>query len=297
MSYEEMTQEQIDRALLEAAKNGDEAAVRELLEANANVNQADNGGRTPLYFAAWRGHTQVVEELLLAGANVNLADNNGYTPLYRSVQEGHAGVVDVLTKHAANTNMSPHRGGGDKPLRVAGYSGHTEIVKTLLRCGALFTSEDNELLSQEKPLCQAAIMGDLEQINSLISEGHNVTEPGTFGLTPLRYAITHRQFDAAKELIARGADINTPDDHGKTALDYEIIAGDINVCGVLMNNLGAKPTMETMYVALQSGRPEMTKVLFVNVDIDKAIAPPTGHNTNTQGANKRAANQVLESKL
>ncbi|KAL3451363.1 ankyrin repeat-containing domain protein [Aspergillus insuetus] len=46
------------------------------------LNQQDNGGRTPLYYACLSGHLQTVSLLLEAGADVQIPDSNGETPLH-----------------------------------------------------------------------------------------------------------------------------------------------------------------------------------------------------------------------
>eukprot|EP01046_Picozoa_sp_COSAG06_P033041 COSAG06_NODE_3345_length_5477_cov_51.455188_2_plen_961_part_00 len=56
--------------------------VEKLLAAGANVNTADNDGKTALHFAAQRLDDAVVNKLLVAGAEANIADKDGQTPLY-----------------------------------------------------------------------------------------------------------------------------------------------------------------------------------------------------------------------
>ena len=51
--------------------------VKTLLAAEAEVNKADNGGETPLYWASYNGHVEVVKTLLAAKAEVNKADSDG----------------------------------------------------------------------------------------------------------------------------------------------------------------------------------------------------------------------------
>ena len=52
------------------------------MDANVEVNKADDGGETPLYQASMNGHLEVVRVLLDAKAEVNKANNSGETPLY-----------------------------------------------------------------------------------------------------------------------------------------------------------------------------------------------------------------------
>ena len=59
-----------------AAANGDLASVRELLNRDGNPNQFDDGGCTPLHYAAQGEHHDVLRALLAAGANVNARDTD-----------------------------------------------------------------------------------------------------------------------------------------------------------------------------------------------------------------------------
>src|SRR5512132_644194 len=68
--------------LIEAAKNGDRAALRVLIEQKVDVNAADADGTTALHWSAYRDDLESVELLVRAGANVNAANDLGATPLW-----------------------------------------------------------------------------------------------------------------------------------------------------------------------------------------------------------------------
>jgi ankyrin repeat protein len=64
-------------ALHAAAKQGDLAAVEQLLLQQVPVDAADALGRTPLLWAAAFGHPAIVQLLLRARAAANTATNVG----------------------------------------------------------------------------------------------------------------------------------------------------------------------------------------------------------------------------
>src|SRR5271154_3755812 len=70
-----------EEALFDAAKNGDVAAVRTLLDARVNVDAADNNGMTALMEAAGKGNNDVAALLIQARAHIDAADNIGVTAL------------------------------------------------------------------------------------------------------------------------------------------------------------------------------------------------------------------------
>jgi ankyrin repeat protein len=69
-----------DTALHLASLWGNEAAVEQLLDAGAYVDERGAGGRSALYYAALKGHVGIVERLLAAGADPDLLMDLGMTP-------------------------------------------------------------------------------------------------------------------------------------------------------------------------------------------------------------------------
>ena len=102
--------------LLEAARAGDAAAVRALLQTGAEVNAARGDGITALHLAAEHGHAEAARTLLDAGAAVERGTRIGhYTPLHLAARGGHGDVVALLL------------GAGADPLAVTTSSGATAL--------------------------------------------------------------------------------------------------------------------------------------------------------------------------
>ena len=60
------------------------------------------------------------------------------------------------------------------------------------------------------------------------------------GWTALMWAASYNAVDAAKLLIAAGANINAKDKNGKTALTYALENDASDVADVLLNAVGAR---------------------------------------------------------
>jgi cytohesin len=91
-----------DRALLDAAEKGNIEAVKQHLDAGADVNAQDNDIRwTPLHVAAAFGHKEIVELLIAKDADVNAKDVAGRTPL--DLAKRYPGIIDLLRKHGGKT--------------------------------------------------------------------------------------------------------------------------------------------------------------------------------------------------
>ena len=89
-------EDDVEYGLLEAARDGDAKVVRALIEAGADVNEADAAGETPLFRAAGEGHEAVVKALIEAGADVAKGASDGTTPVCVAASRGHELTVKAL---------------------------------------------------------------------------------------------------------------------------------------------------------------------------------------------------------
>ena len=83
-----------------ASANGHVEVVKLLLDKEANVNAADEGGWTPLHGASQNGHVWVVKLLLGVGkVKAGSKDIGGRTPLSYATEHGHEAIIKLLLKH------------------------------------------------------------------------------------------------------------------------------------------------------------------------------------------------------
>ncbi|KAK3266631.1 hypothetical protein CYMTET_24756, partial [Cymbomonas tetramitiformis] len=88
------------------AAHGHNEVVEALLAKGAQVDLADEDGRTPLYIAACNGRKEVVEALLAKGAQVDLAEQNEGTLLHIAACNGHKVVVEALLAKGAQVDLA-----------------------------------------------------------------------------------------------------------------------------------------------------------------------------------------------
>jgi ankyrin repeat protein len=92
--------------LLAAAKEGDTATMKALLDKGAGVNTKDKVfGKTLIHWAVENRHNDMVELLIAQGADVNLVDEvNGWAPLHQAAQRDDKDMVELLIANGANVN-------------------------------------------------------------------------------------------------------------------------------------------------------------------------------------------------
>lgn len=104
--------------LCDAAKNGDVAGVKALLEAGIDPDGPARDGKTPLMHAAGSGKLAVVEALLSAFADPNLGKGDD-TPLTIAFQKGNQDILKALfgASFSALGNMV-----NSAPMDISGYA-------------------------------------------------------------------------------------------------------------------------------------------------------------------------------
>ncbi|MBL8711736.1 MAG: ankyrin repeat domain-containing protein [Alphaproteobacteria bacterium] len=126
------TPEQRDKKLRKAAKRGDAAEITRLLDAGANIDNADGfWGNTALGWAADQGHIHCVRLLLERGARIDPVNALGWSPLVNAVVSNHGEIVDLLLEKGASITLKD--GSGRTPLDNALNYKMKDMVERLNR--------------------------------------------------------------------------------------------------------------------------------------------------------------------
>ena len=88
--------------IIDAACKGNCVKVELLLDDGTFVNIVDEGGWTPLAWAAFYGRCKVIELLLGRGANIDAASKKMRTPLMAASYMGRYKTVELLLCRGAN---------------------------------------------------------------------------------------------------------------------------------------------------------------------------------------------------
>lgn len=114
-----------EEALLTAARQGDAAKVKALVESGVPVDCKNRYGITPLFYAAWGGSEEVVRYLIGKGADVNVRDT-----FYKMNALGTA--ISKNNEGAARALVEAGAAGSDAMLGMAASNGHKALVAAIL---------------------------------------------------------------------------------------------------------------------------------------------------------------------
>ena len=192
---------------------GNLARLQQLIADGANIDEKDDIGDTPLYYALKNGHAEIAKLLIANGANVNDKNPIGNTPLHHAVE------------------YLPRRYLADRYLPTRYF----EILELLIAKGAQCNEKN---CHRANALSWALPHGNLEMVRLLIANGANVDDKMNTGWTPLHNVSYWNRLDIVKELIQflTPANINERDGKGNTPLHLACSQGHLTVVQELIEH-------------------------------------------------------------
>ena len=123
------------RLIWHYVREGDLAEIQNAIRLGINVNKSDTLRRTLLMIATNKGHTEIVRELLNAEAKVNEQDSwYRMTALMIAANSGHAEIVKMLLDEGADWTIKNYQ--GKTVLEIAIDNNLKDIIKELIKGGA-----------------------------------------------------------------------------------------------------------------------------------------------------------------
>ncbi|XP_078671459.1 transient receptor potential cation channel subfamily A member 1-like isoform X1 [Branchiostoma floridae x Branchiostoma belcheri] len=276
-----------DAALHFAVKGGDVRIVNSLLtlDENCDVNVRGNGDLTPLHLAVNNNDTEMVKVLVQHNADVNAIDSTNVTPIALATSRCSPELMFHL--------LSPRATGAFCVRTEQQSNGRLRGPRTASESKDNINNQDE---MQRTPLMLAALFGDSDSLRLLLSTGADVRRVDCDSRTVLHHAVGHSKvldillqntkakrllekkdgagctplhhaaqggFDKnVRSLIAAGADRNSRNNNGETALHEAARHGRLNVLKTLLRGSG------------REGKPgDSIKVRLVNTANSRGLRP------------------------
>lgn len=206
-----------------------------LITAGADINEADDRGRTPAMAAALRGDRPLLECLSEHGARLSFVNSDGRSAAFFAAMNGHvdclAFAVDDSHGPEAATMLDSPDSIGCTPLWTAAAHGHLDTVRYLTRRGASPNASD---VTGTSAAWMTAGSGNAPCLRALLEAGADGDIANEDGLTPALIAAQGGHSNCLRILADAGADLGLRDLAGNSASAFAAMGGHLpclKVCG------------------------------------------------------------------
>ncbi|WP_418061412.1 ankyrin repeat domain-containing protein [Pimelobacter simplex] len=223
-------------AYLVATSEGHLDLLRLTLRHGAKVDAKDSWNGTGLIRAAERGHGLVVGELLRAGIDRDHVNRIGYQAIHEAIWLGedtasYATTVRVLAAGGVELDrVSPSA--GLTPLQMARERGYPGLERILEHVTTADRPADRA--AANAALLRAARTGDADGVAVALRAGADIETRDEHERTALLLAATYDRVAAAEVLVAMGASADSLDDRHDTPWLVTGVTGSVRMLEALL---------------------------------------------------------------
>ncbi|KAK6195050.1 hypothetical protein SNE40_000564 [Patella caerulea] len=167
--------------LMCATENDNKSIIQYLVNAGASVDDRGEDGMTVLHYAAKLGSMAVIQYLVeVRKMSVNITDDGGWTPMIWAAESKYVDTVRYLMSHGADPGMKDDE--ENTGLHWAAYAGSVDIINLVLSAGCEINVPNEH---GDRPLHIAARRSHYECVVLLLARGADVEVKNNEGETPL----------------------------------------------------------------------------------------------------------------
>uniref|UniRef100_A0A3B0NIY2 Ankyrin repeats (3 copies)/Ankyrin repeat/Ankyrin repeats (Many copies), putative n=1 Tax=Theileria annulata TaxID=5874 RepID=A0A3B0NIY2_THEAN len=240
--------------------------VEKLLKFRLPPIPYDNINNIPLIVAITNSNVEVVKMLLEENFEINYkcpSIMNYKSPLYVACEHYNREIIELLLQYGADPNWKyRHR----STPTLLGYQQDSKILETFIEYGAGKSSDKRWVLVQV--LACAIVKNDCETIEMLITRFPDLVErEHEIWSKPLIALSKLNKVQAVEMLLKKGANVNTFDSYGTTALHAACEESNIDVINVLLENSAIIDAQDVfgrtpLHLAVMENKPQVVNILL-----------------------------------
>lgn len=191
---------------------------------DVDVNVPAGGKRgtrsmTPLMHAIWREEINIVRKLLTRDdISVNVKDSQGLAAIHWAGFARNPEIMQALVK-VASIDLEPMHDTTSPPLILAAYRDNVYAVGALLDAGANINIRESELDARGTALMRAADRDSVSVVHELLKRQIDWTAKDNYGRTAVHSAAINGSIDSLAVLLSlRDVEVNLQDINGNTPL-------------------------------------------------------------------------------
>lgn len=196
-------------ALHHAAANAPFDILRDICRNTGDIGCRDIDGSGVLAYAAWSHDAQqVITHLVANGASPRVHSFRGSGPLHSAARAGNVTAARALIESGALLEAADAADALRRPMHIVAASespGAEGFIQLLVKAGA---DPDARAERGVTPLMEACRSGRIGAVRTLLAAGVDLEAVDNAEQSAVFYAVRHRQWQTAKLLVERGADVN-----------------------------------------------------------------------------------------
>lgn len=194
-------------ALMEAIKEGDAAAVKNLIATDPSALSSNEDAASPVLAAMYYGHADIADYI---AARMDL-------DVFEAAAAGKTDRLEQLLE--ASPDITRQTTDGWTPLHLAAFFGRTAAARRLIDAGADLKAISENTTANTPLHAAIAGRGDEELISALLTAGADAGLATAEGYTPLHVAASRGNQRVCDWLLERGAALSARMKDGNTPAD------------------------------------------------------------------------------